>query len=300
MSGDEMPDEIIIYDDASDYPARDYAPVDQKIQVIRGDTNHGPAYGRDLLLNVCNSDYVHFHDADDLFYPAWCKRIRSSIESDAPDIIVTGCSQVNEEGEIVTYNLFDHRKLKEEGDVLAFFVSGKTNTQSFTFLKSLAYSGYDTGELKAALDYYFNCSVAIVAESFSLIDEPLAIERLRLYSLTRTDRPGLSINHRLETLKALNRLVTILPEKYFVHVSEIAAEVASQLFRAGKYNEAREGFLFSTQVGIPTYSYHDEYYRIFARYFGPMNAERVTALYRKLLPLRLRHSLFSLLGRGRR
>src|SRR5437867_4136279 len=67
----EAPDEILVYDDASEWPARDYIPKGASVKVIRGAVNRGPAHGRNVLLRTSRSDYVHFHDADDLFHHDW-------------------------------------------------------------------------------------------------------------------------------------------------------------------------------------------------------------------------------------
>ena len=92
----ERPDEVLIYDDASEAPAEDYLPKDFSGRIIRGDVNRGPSYGRNRLLRESQSDYIHFHDADDLFYPDWCGRIRQAIEESEPDVVFTEISSFRE------------------------------------------------------------------------------------------------------------------------------------------------------------------------------------------------------------
>src|ERR1043165_9541693 len=69
----DRPDEILIYDDCSTYPAKDYLLPGLPARVIRGEENHGPSHGRNVLLEAARSECVHFHDSDDLFAPAWCE-----------------------------------------------------------------------------------------------------------------------------------------------------------------------------------------------------------------------------------
>jgi glycosyltransferase involved in cell wall biosynthesis len=59
-------DEVLIYDDCSLYPAEHYLGPGP-VRVIRAAQNKGPSVGRNCLLDECSSEYVHFHDADDLF-----------------------------------------------------------------------------------------------------------------------------------------------------------------------------------------------------------------------------------------
>src|SRR5438552_8252612 len=66
-------DEVLIYDDCSLYPAEDYLVLGRAVRVIRATQNKGPSMGRNRLLAECSSEYVHFHDADDLFRPNWCE-----------------------------------------------------------------------------------------------------------------------------------------------------------------------------------------------------------------------------------
>ncbi|MBY0369586.1 glycosyltransferase, partial [bacterium] len=84
----EPPEEIWIYDDASKYPAKDYLINGLDVKVIRGETGMGPSRGRNRLLGLAQSDYIHFHDADDFFRPGWAHGIREAIGGN-PDLILT-------------------------------------------------------------------------------------------------------------------------------------------------------------------------------------------------------------------
>src|ERR1700730_15948409 len=80
-------DEVLVYDDASDYPAKDYLPPGSITRVIRGDRNRGPSYGQNALLASSRSEYVHFHDADDLILPGWCARLRAELVASNVDVV---------------------------------------------------------------------------------------------------------------------------------------------------------------------------------------------------------------------
>jgi len=93
-----LPDEIIIYDDGSDFPARDYTVADLHIEIIRGEENRGPGFARNSLLEASKCEYVHSHDADDFLEPRWCEKIRDAIERDRPEIIITEIKSIDERG----------------------------------------------------------------------------------------------------------------------------------------------------------------------------------------------------------
>jgi glycosyltransferase involved in cell wall biosynthesis len=61
-------DEILVYDDCS---ADDTVTVAEAfgVDVIRGEVNRGPSFGRNRLAETARSDWIHFHDADDYLYP---------------------------------------------------------------------------------------------------------------------------------------------------------------------------------------------------------------------------------------
>jgi len=64
---------IICYDDgSSDDTSR--AAQDLGLEIIRGEINRGPAFARNSLIERARSDWVHFHDADDLLIPISSKR----------------------------------------------------------------------------------------------------------------------------------------------------------------------------------------------------------------------------------
>jgi glycosyltransferase involved in cell wall biosynthesis len=79
-SGWDRPEEIIVYDDCSSFPAQHFVPSDETIKIIRGDENRGFAFGRNRLLERASADYVHFHDSDDFFLPGWLRCIRQAIK----------------------------------------------------------------------------------------------------------------------------------------------------------------------------------------------------------------------------
>src|SRR5436190_15007337 len=61
-------DEILVYDDCSTDNTGEVAR-NLGAHVIRGDHNIGCSAGKNRLLQLTRSDWVHFHDADDYLKP---------------------------------------------------------------------------------------------------------------------------------------------------------------------------------------------------------------------------------------
>ena len=63
-------DEIICYDDCSTDNTIEVA-LRLGAKVIKGYENKGPSFGRNRLIEATKSDWIHFHDADDLIDPSF-------------------------------------------------------------------------------------------------------------------------------------------------------------------------------------------------------------------------------------
>src|SRR5262249_1938433 len=85
----EKPDEILIYDDSSAFPAEKFIPKGMSVRVYRGRENRGVYFARSKLLELASADYVHFHDADDLLLPHWSNRVMDIVRARQPDVILT-------------------------------------------------------------------------------------------------------------------------------------------------------------------------------------------------------------------
>lgn len=72
--------EILVYDDCSTDKT---AAVAEKYgaTVIKGIVNKGCAFGKNMLANVAQSEWLHFHDADDDLLPNFTKVVNTWIEN---------------------------------------------------------------------------------------------------------------------------------------------------------------------------------------------------------------------------
>lgn len=72
--------EVLVYDDCStDHTATVAESYGAK--VIKGTTNKGCSFGKNILANIAQSDWLHFHDADDDLLPNFIKIVQAWIEN---------------------------------------------------------------------------------------------------------------------------------------------------------------------------------------------------------------------------
>jgi glycosyltransferase involved in cell wall biosynthesis len=287
----EPPEVIIIYDDASQHPPEPYIPEGCEAQVIRGKTNKGPGYGRNLLLASSKSDYVHFHDSDDLFEHSWCARVREAITETSADVVFTEVSSFRG-SEIISPQVLGLDRLVSSRDLVSFCIGGALLVPSGTYRRTVVeqVGGYRAG-LWQSEDYDFHIRLAMRQPCYKVIPEPLV--RIR-------DRPTSRSKKQAEVytsaLQAIRSLAEELPRRYRPDLAGAAARVGSKLYSLGARPEAREGFRLARELGPPDFGDRMFVYRIVARVLGQEVGEWAGKLYRALLPAYWRARLRSVQG----
>lgn len=283
LSGPDIPEEIIVHDDASEAPAMDYLPGGVRVSVIRAQTNQGPARSRNTLLRAAHTDFVHFHDADDLFTPMWCLRVREALERSAHDAVFTEVSSVYQ-GRVFADQVVLLSRLRQEPDLVRFCLSGAMLVPAGTYRREVvqAIGGYREA-LWQAEDFDFHVRLAASGISYAVLDEPLVVIRLRTES-----RSQKQIEVWTSALQAIEHLAEELPMGYRPDLSDTAARAGSILFKLGAPAEARRAFRLARHLGRPRFSGQGSAYRFIARRFSPEVAERVAAGYRAVFPHSLR------------
>jgi glycosyltransferase involved in cell wall biosynthesis len=85
---------ILCYDDASTDDTLSVA-AGLGLEILRGETNRGPAFARNRLADAARTEWVHYHDADDLLLPGFVERM-SGLLSPAVDVAVCNMDWVTE------------------------------------------------------------------------------------------------------------------------------------------------------------------------------------------------------------
>jgi GT2 family glycosyltransferase len=284
LAQSEHPDEVLIYDDVSEIPPEKYVPKNFPVQIIHGDVNRGPAHGRNVLLLASQSEYVHFHDADDLFHPDWCRRVRQKIEETGANLIITEISSYRDNQKICDRVLNLERLVAGE-DFLKFCIEGSILTAASTCRRSsaLAVRGY-RGSVQPVEDFDFHARLAAMGIRYAVITDPLIIQRLRKLSYSTRNW----LNAWISLTESIRMLSRELPQKYRQDLAERATVAGSILFKLGARTKAKEAFRLAKELGPPVFSGQRRLYRVLARTFGQEVAEEVGVIYRKIFPKKVR------------
>lgn len=278
----EALDEIVVYDDASAYPAAEYIPSGIQVRSIRGEVNRGPSCGRNILLRAAESDFVHFHDADDLFDPQWCAKVRGAIRSSDPDAVFTEVSSWQAKRRLNQNTLGLHRLLGK--DLVSFCIAGALLTSSGTYRRSvvLAVGGYREA-LWQSEDWEFHVRLAAAGVTYCIIDEPLIIKRVREESRSENLEEVF-----ISAVQGITLLAEELPVRYRPELSDAAARAGRALYRIGACDDARSAFLLARSLGGPPLRREHSLYRLAAGVLGLEGAERAGSVYRRLVPAPVR------------
>jgi hypothetical protein len=287
FAGPEAPDEVLVYDDASPRPAADYVPPGCPVRLLRADRNRGAVYGRNLLQGEAVSEYVHFHDADDLFRPAWCARVKDAARRTGADVILTDVSAFGW-GLVPPWQerIMELSELRAGRDFVRYAIRHAVLPAASTCRRSCACQIGGHLELRASQDWDFHVRLAASGVSYAVVDEPLAVKR---------ERSGGDSSDRVRlwdgTLDVIELLRRQLPPQYLPDLAEVAARAAGGLCDAGKPHLARRGFELTRQLGGSRYEGRSPLFRALCVAFGPLAAERLGRVYRRALPGWLRARL---------
>lgn len=272
----QKPDEIIIYDDASQFPADRYVSNSYPVQIIHSQKNQGPAWGRNILLDSSRSDYIHFHDCDDSFCKEWCQRVRQAIEQTGVDAVFTEVTTYRG-SQVVSERVLDLKRLSPGEDLIKFLLQGALLTSASTMRRSsaLAVGGYRQS-LSQSEDFDFHIRLAASGITYTVIKEPMVLHELRETSHSSRNRKLVWAS----MIDSIRLLSDELDYKYRKDLAEAALRGGSKLFRLGARSEAKRAFKLADELGPPSFINQGRFYRYMAKIFGPEIAERLEMLYR--------------------
>jgi glycosyltransferase involved in cell wall biosynthesis len=275
----EAPEEVWVYDDSSDFSAAAYVPAGARVQIVRGSGDVGPSPGRNTLLKRSHSDYVHFHDADDLFLPHWAERVREAIAGSGADVILTEAT-ASRNGQVLHERFVELERDKDKDFTSLVFSSGIMPCVSTIRRESvLAIGGYRP-HLKGSEDFDFHVRLAVSGASLVRILEPQVIFRIRDDAFTHRERKDhLGWVQRLDVVRTLSKE---LPARYHSHLGYEAMLNGSRLFRLGAHREARQAFRLARELGCTAFDSGPRWYQGLARAIGPWSAEWVLDIRHRL------------------
>ena len=283
QANSRLPDEILVYDDASTYPPEPYIPSGLPVRVLREGDNCGPAKARNRLLQAAACEYVHFHDADDAFRPTWYQEISGCFDSDALDAVFTEIASYSN-GKLLSERVLGLARLEREPDLIRFCIRGAMLVPAGVYRKQklLDIGGYAT-DLWQSEDYDFHIRLAAAGLRYRLIQKPLSEINIRVESRSR---------NRLEVftdgVRILKRLIGVLPPAYHQDIADALAQAGGNLYKLGALRQARDAFHSAKRIAQPRFADQRHLYRFLARRFGQESAELIGKYFRLSVPETLR------------
>lgn len=275
-------DEIWVYDDASHYPAKDYISNQLDVRILRGETGLGPSRGRNRLLQIVQSEYVHFHDADDLFRPRWAQGVRQALEH-APDLVFTEMDSTRHDRPY-GQSFVGLRQLQTDPDLVRFALRHPIQPSAATYRTAfLKMAGGYREDLWQSEDYELHVRLAAGGARYATVLEPLVCVRVRDESRSQKQLEVWECR-----LQSLNFLRLPLQDSYSAELSEAYASTGGVLWRLGARGLAKRAFELSAGLGAARYEGRPWSYRLMAWLFGPRVAEQSGEIYRGLIPRSIR------------
>ena len=238
-------DEILFYDDfSSDETVSILESASYK--VIKGNINSGPSHARNMLIQACNCDFIHFHDPDDFMHNDYLLKVSSKAESGDLDVILCNVDWLNyKDYSIIISWKYSNYELNQDKIkyTLTHPIGGINGLYSKSILTEV--KGFDEN-LMAWEDSDLHIRLAVANARFLIIEETLCYSIRRKESLSSNQ--GLAWTYRLRALRSYKKF-TFTPEQRTLLGKE-AEKVAVQLVPYNhEIEEARNALLFSSECG---------------------------------------------------
>lgn len=272
-----FPDEILIYDDASTYSPFDVISKysNLNIKYFKGEKNKGPGFARNFLLDKATSEYVHFHDTDDLLKPNAIELICSKLNNDVDIVLNEVESRRN--NLIVSSYVLNYSELDQYDGLMEFVILKSILIPSITYKKehAIKIGGFQTRDvLPQSEDYEFHLRLINTSTTWDVILESIVIQQLRDDSHSH-----ISSNKKdvwLSAIKALEINRDKINKKYTQVIAERIYLCAVQLYRLNEFTLAKSAFIKARKIAMPLYKNRNKIYVFIAKRFNEMIAERIS------------------------
>lgn len=201
-------DEILVYDDAS---SDSTAAVAEKYgaRVLCGASNVGCSAAKNFLLHEAASEWIHFHDADDLLLPNFTTLAHLWITKLAcPDVVLFDYLYIdNQSSDLIAQSDFLSDELEE--DPLRYAILHQINPFCGLYRKSrlLDVGGYDVDpEILYNEDVAFHCKLALNGLSFSC-EKQISIINYRMSESMSGSNQLKCLHSQVEVMRRLSHLV---------------------------------------------------------------------------------------------
>jgi glycosyltransferase involved in cell wall biosynthesis len=265
-------DVIWVYDDCS---SDDTAAVAEAhgAKVLRGNVNVGCSAGKHALALHVETDWIHFHDADDELLPNFVSLSRKWISGECSDVVLFAYEYREEEtGELLLLRKFDNEELSV--DPRRYAIREQINPFCGLYRRSafLEAGGYlDPPDMLYNEDVAFHIRLAFAGLSFGAEDEVSIINYRRGCSMSAANhlkclKSHLAVLKRTLSWPGADRYAAELGEKLWV--------VSGALGAYKSWRDADDAIELAATITPPPKNAGAAWYRLMAR-FNPHIALRV-------------------------
>ncbi len=267
-------DAVFCYDDASE---DNTAAVAEALgaQVIRSESNGGPARARNALLHACQAEWVHFHDADDLLTPGYHARVSADADEGTDAVLCNALWRDETTGAEVMAWRYSNDTLRRDpvGYLLTHPVGGINGYYRRTALVDVG--GFDE-RLRVWEDADLHVRLAQHGKRLRVVEEDLVI------ALRRADSQSApAANNWRNRLLALRSYAGQLAPTHHVPLQAELERCTRELVRAGDTASAREAIALTRRLGGDPPSTDNALLKLLKRVAGPLTAFRIQAAVRK-------------------
>ena len=272
------PDEILIFDDASDLPPEDFIPKNMQVRIIKSEINVGPASGRNRLLAETKCTFIHFHDSDDWFHPLWLASVKNKLYLRNSDIVFNEISSsVNNKPSYQNF-VTGFRFMLNKYDLMSIAIRYGLLVPSGTIRKTCVEKimGFSVVFWQSEdKDFYIRLLASGV--SYEVICDPLVCIRIRSGSRSKNLKEVW-----VDGLKVLESAKSYLPTKYFSDLAHAFSICGHHLFLLREYGYASKSWQLCLELGGSSCYWRSIGFRIVKALFGFRIAEETSLLYQRL------------------
>jgi glycosyltransferase involved in cell wall biosynthesis len=166
-------DEVLFYDDAS-IDNTSSILKSKGYKVIKGDINKGPSYARNRLAEIAICEYIHFHDIDDEFNPAFLELINNKLNLTPADVVLGNADWIDAltKTSIINWQYNANEIVK---DAFSYFIAHPLGVINTVYKKDifLQVNGFNES-LNCWEDADLHIRLGAAGYSFAVINEVLA------------------------------------------------------------------------------------------------------------------------------
>lgn len=212
--------------------------------VTVGLSNQGPSHARNRLARECSAEWIHFHDADDLFAPDYLAQALAAADPHCDVVLCDSSWELETTRERIIH--WTYQQAPYDADPLGYITTHPVGVISALIRRSafLAAGGFDESA-RCWEDADLFVRLAETGARFRML------ERTLVTSL-RHDRGISRDQHHCDhcRLRFLKGYASRQPRSNRPHIADEAEKLIARFLRHGDTDAAREALSFCRELGL--------------------------------------------------